>query len=236
MKGSLMKYFSFHWAKVPILEWCRTNPCLVSHIHITCVHACMWIKMDWLFYKLHPPLPVNNVHTYLYLCYIFTVCSASCQVSVCVCVTVCVCVAVCVCVCVCDCVCVCGCVCVCVCVCDCVCVCGCVCVAVCVCGCVCLSVCVSVRVAVCVCVCVYVCVAVWCSGCVLGSGPEVLSSCPTRAIFHLPPTSPTSLIWYLAFAGVQIQGLFSCKKQWSRWDFGCPHHLLWGKVSSPASS
>ncbi len=26
------------------------------------------------------------------------------------------------------------------------------------------------------------------------------------------------------------------KQQWSRWDFGCPHHLLWGKACSPASS
>ncbi len=48
------------------------------------------------------------------------------------------------------------------------------------------------QVQVCVCVCVCVC----CSGCVLGSGPAVLSSSPTQAIFpsdfHLPPTSPTS--------------------------------------------
>ncbi len=50
------------------------------------------------------------------------------------------------------------------------------------------------------CVCVCVCVAVWCSGCVLGSGPQVLRSpslSPTLAffsilIFHLPPTSPTN--------------------------------------------
>ncbi len=35
----------------------------------------------------------------------------------------------------------------------------------------------------CVCVCVCVCeVTVWCSGCVLGSGPEVLSSSPTLAM------------------------------------------------------
>ena len=33
-------------------------------------------------------------------------------------------------------------------------------------------------------------------------------------------------VGYLAFAVVQIQG-FLMKLQWSRWDFGCPHHLLW---------
>ncbi len=56
----------------------------------------------------------------------------------------------------------------------------CVCESVSVCVCVCERerVCVSVS----VCVCVRVCV-VWCSGCVLGSGPAVLSSSPTQAIF-----------------------------------------------------
>ncbi len=65
------------------------------------------------------------------------------------------------------------------------------------------------------------CVAVWYSGCVLGSGPEVLSSSPTQAMFPsnypsdfpfsicLPPVYP-AVIGYLVFAGVQIQGLFSC--------------------------
>ncbi len=60
-------------------------------------------------------------------------------------------------------------------------------------------------------------VAVWCSGCDLGSGPEVLSSSPTLAIFTvwfsicLPPAPPVhpAVIGDLAFAGVQIQGLFS---------------------------
>ncbi len=41
-----------------------------------------------------------------------------------------------------------------------------------------------------------VCMAVWCSGCVLGSGPEVLEFKPNSGIFHLifhlPPPSPTS--------------------------------------------
>ncbi len=56
-----------------------------------------------------------------------------------------------------------------------------------------------IDVYVCVCVlCVAVwCVAVWCSGCVLGSGT-----------LPAPPVHP-AVIGYLAFAGVQIQGLFS---------------------------
>ncbi len=78
--------------------------------------------------------------------------------------------------------------------------------------------------------CEYVCVvAVWCSGYVLGSGPEVLKFKPrsgnVHLIFHLPltsppppppppplPTSPPSCDGdgYLVFAGVQIQGFFSC--------------------------
>ncbi len=51
------------------------------------------------------------------------------------------------------------------------------------------------KLLLCVCVC-----WVWCSDCVLGSGPEVLSSNPTLAIFYLvflplPPTSPPSCDW-----------------------------------------
>ncbi len=48
---------------------------------------------------------------------------------------------------------------------------------------------------VCVYVCMYVCVVdVWCSGCVLDSGPKVLSSNPIfHLVFHLHPTSPTKL-------------------------------------------
>ncbi len=56
--------------------------------------------------------------------------------------------------------------------------------------------------------CVVCVVAVWCSGCILGSRPEVVSSSPTLAIFHLvfhlPPNSPFSppscVIGYLTFA------------------------------------
>ncbi len=60
----------------------------------------------------------------------------------------------------------------------------------------------------------HTCVAVWCSGCaLLGSGPEVLSSSLLWLFsiwfFCLPPVHLT-VIGYLAFAGVQIQGLFSC--------------------------
>ncbi len=56
----------------------------------------------------------------------------------------------------------------------------------------------------CVCVCV-------CVGIVVSS---ILSDFLFHLIFHLPPTIPTSppsFDWGdLAFAGVQIQGLFSC--------------------------
>ncbi len=46
-----------------------------------------------------------------------------------------------------------------------------------------------------------VCVAVWCSGCVLGSGPVVLSSSPTlwQLSICAPPVHPP-VIGYLAFA------------------------------------
>ncbi len=69
---------------------------------------------------------------------------------------------------------------------------------------------------VCVCVCV-----VWCSGCVLGSGPDVLEFKPHSGnfnFFHLvfpsPPVHP-AVIGYLAFAIVQIQGHYS-------WNSNCP--------------
>ncbi len=128
-----------------------------------------------------------------------------------------------------------------------------VCVCVCmwsICRCVCTCVCTHVHVHVytCVCACVYMCmggsvVAVWCSGCVLGSGPEVLSSSPTQATF----TSSFSSASYQPHQSTQLWlgtwHLLGCnsrpflrKQQWSRWDFGCPHHLLWGKACSPASS
>ncbi len=92
-------------------------------------------------------------------------------------------------------------------------------------------VCVHTCLSVCVCVCMW---AVWCSGCVLGSGHEIPSSSLTLAIFHLPPTRPTSpphdwdLAWckFKAFSHettmVQVghwvptplavrKGLFSCE-------------------------
>ncbi len=43
----------------------------------------------------------------------------------------------------------------------------------------------------------------------LAQGLRSQISSPTLEIFHLPPTSPTSPPRDLAFAGVQIQGLFS---------------------------
>ncbi len=79
------------------------------------------------------------------------------------------------------------------------------------------KVCVCVCICMCVCVYMYVCVCVWCSGCVLGSGPEGLEFKPhTQAVFHLvfhclPPAPQVhpAVIGYLAFTGLQIQGLFS---------------------------
>ncbi len=64
---------------------------------------------------------------------------------------------------------------------------------------------------------VYV-LAVWYSSCVLGSGPEVPKFKPNfgqffHLIFHVPPTAPPvhpAVIGDPAFAGVQIQGFFSC--------------------------
>ncbi len=94
----------------------------------------------------------------------------------------------------------------------------------------------------CVCVCVSVSVvAMWCSGCVLGSGPEVLSSSPNQAIFDLiflplPPTSPPSCDWVPGICWNGNLKAFLMQQQWSRWDFECPHHLLWGKACSPVSS
>ncbi len=74
-------------------------------------------------------------------------------------------------------------------------------------------------VCVCVCVCVRACVRVWwlCGVVVvsLGQGLRSLSSSPSLAIFTsnfsicLLPVHP-AMIGDLAFAGVQIQGLFSC--------------------------
>ncbi len=92
-----------------------------------------------------------------------------------------------------------------------------------------------------VCVCVCVCVAVWCSGCVLGSGPQVPEFKPNSGIFSIwfsifLPAPPVQLwlgTWHLL--GCKFKA-FSHEQQWSRWDFGCPHHLLWGKACSPASS
>ncbi len=67
--------------------------------------------------------------------------------------------------------------------------------------------------------CVYVCMLVWCSGCVLSI---LFSIC-------LPPAPPVhpSVIGYLTFAicwGANSRP-FLMKQQWSRWDFGCAHHI-----------
>ncbi len=103
----------------------------------------------------------------------------------------------------------------------------------------CVLVCVCVCMLVCVCVCVLVCVrvdvvAVWCSGCVLGSGPQVPEFKPNSGIFfhlifYLPPTSPTSqpsCDWVPGICWGANSRPFFMQQQWSRWDFGCPHHLL----------
>ncbi len=83
------------------------------------------------------------------------------------------------------------------------------------------------------CVCVYVCVCgvvvvtVWC----------VVVVSHTQAVFHLvfhllPPAPPvhSAVIGYL----VANSRPFLMKQQWSRWDFGCLHHLLWGQACAPA--
>ncbi len=72
-------------------------------------------------------------------------------------------------------------------------------------------------------------VVVWCGGCVLDSGPiKVPEFKPNSSSFSSDIPSASSappvylvVIGYLAFTGVQIQGIFSW--QWSRWDFRCPH-------------
>ncbi len=97
----------------------------------------------------------------------------------------------------------------------------------------------------CACACMYsMCMYVWwlCGVVVvsLAQGLRSTSSSPTQAIFHLvfhlPPTSPPSCDWVPGICWGANARPFLMKQQWSRWDFGCPHHLLWGKVCSPASS
>ncbi len=64
--------------------------------------------------------------------------------------------------------------------------------------------------------CVVCVVAVWCSGCIVDSRPEVLSSSPTLAtfhlVFHLPPNSPFSPpswvivgTWHLLFEAYSLE-------------------------------
>ena len=88
---------------------------------------------------------------------------------------------------------------------------------------------------------VTVCIYVW--ECMSGRGVVVVSlarglrsqcSSPTQAIFfhlifHLPPTTPTSppsCDWVPGICWGANSRPFLMKQQWSRWDFGCPHHLL----------
>ncbi len=129
-----------------------------------------------------------------------------------------------------------------------------VCMYVCVCVCMYVYICMvaSFKVHVCmyVCMCVYVCmlVAMWCSGCVLGSGPEVLEFKPPLWQFSsfsicLPPFPPVhpAVIGYLAFAGVQIQGLFSCNSNGPGETSGahttcCEERPVLLRVPSPAPS
>ncbi len=73
-------------------------------------------------------------------------------------------------------------------------------------------------------------VGVWCSGCVLVSGLEVPVQAPPFSVLFsicLPPVHP-ALIGDLAFAGVQIQGVFSSSHETAMVQVGlrCPHHLL----------
>ena len=88
---------------------------------------------------------------------------------------------------------------------------------------------------VCVCACVHVCGEAW-----WPSGHDicprtlnVVRSSPTSAwcffIMHQPPSSPsckmgTSLIW---LGGHNHWLCHTILPVWSRWDFGCPHHIWW---------
>ncbi len=109
---------------------------------------------------------------------------------------------------------------ICECVCECVYVSVCMCVYICVCEWVCVSECVCLSVCVCVCVCVWVCV------CVVWLCPWLRAHLVISICYDWVP----GICW-----GANSRP-FLMKQQWSRWDFGCPHHLLWGKVCSPASS
>ncbi len=102
----------------------------------------------------------------------------------------------------------------------------------------------------CVCECVReresMCEYVWLCGVVVVSwaqGPRSWVQAELRQffhlIFHLPPTSPTgppSCDWVPGICWGANSRPYLMKQQWSRWDFGCSHHLLWGKACSPASS
>ena len=50
-------------------------------------------------------------------------------------------------------------------------------------------------------------------------------------VFHLPPTSPPSCDWVPGICWDANSMAFLMKQQWSRWDFRCPYHLVWGLFS-----
>ena len=76
--------------------------------------------------------------------------------------------------------------------------------------------------------CVCVCVLWQYIGCVFGSVQPLCQIFFPSGFLPLPPTSPTSppsCDWVPGICWGAIQDLFSWTgRQWSRWDFQCPHH------------
>ncbi len=57
--------------------------------------------------------------------------------------------------------------------------------------------------------------------------------CVFHIVFHLPPTSPTSLPscdWVPGICWGANSRPFLMNQQRSRWDLEFPHHLLWGRL------